>query len=75
MPEAQVLDLGIQIARGLQAAEEKGLIHRDIKSANILFANERTAKIGDFGLAVTAGQSSESQDEIWARRTMSRRSD
>lgn len=66
LPEAQVLETGIQVAKGLQAAHEKGLIHRDIKPANILFADERTAKIGDFGLAVAAGnQQVEAQQEIW----------
>lgn len=63
--EAAVLDAGIQVARGLRAAHEKGLIHRDIKPGNILFADEATAKIGDFGLAVAAEQNAEAQNEIW----------
>jgi len=63
--EAQVLDTGIQVARGLRAAHEKGLIHRDIKPGNILFADDATAKIGDFGLAVAAEQNAEAQNEIW----------
>ena len=63
--EAQVLDTGIQVARGLRAAYEQGLIHRDVKPGNILFADEATAKIGDFGLAVAAGQNAEAQNEIW----------
>jgi eukaryotic-like serine/threonine-protein kinase len=63
--EAAVLDTGIQVARGLRAAQEKGLIHRDVKPGNILFADEQTAKIGDFGLAVAAGQNAEAQNEIW----------
>jgi eukaryotic-like serine/threonine-protein kinase len=62
---AQVLDTGIQVARGLRAAHEKGLIHRDIKPGNILFADDATAKIGDFGLAVAAEQNAEAQNEIW----------
>jgi eukaryotic-like serine/threonine-protein kinase len=63
--EASVLDTGIQVARGLRAAHEKGLIHRDVKPGNILFADDATAKIGDFGLAVAAGQNAEAQNEIW----------
>ncbi len=65
LPEAEVLRAGIEVARGLQAAHEKGLIHRDVKPANILFAPSGTAKIGDFGLAVAAGQKAEAAQEIW----------
>src|SRR4051812_12468085 len=63
--EGQVLDTGIQVARGLRAAHEQGLIHRDVKPGNILFADDHTAKIGDFGLAVASGQNAEAQNEIW----------
>jgi serine/threonine protein kinase len=59
LPEHQVLDIGIQIARGLRAAHRKGLIHRDVKPANILFVDEQAAKIGDFGLAAFATQQSQ----------------
>ncbi|MEP6685986.1 MAG: protein kinase [Verrucomicrobiota bacterium] len=66
VPEERVLDIGIQIANGLAAAQEKGLIHRDIKPANILFSDEQTAKIVDFGLAGAAEQKTEAKGEIWA---------
>jgi serine/threonine protein kinase len=68
VPEHQVLDIGIQIARGLRAAQRKGLIHRDVKPANILFVDEQAAKIGDFGIAAFATQQSQntaSDRVIW----------
>jgi serine/threonine protein kinase len=66
LPEEQVLETGIQVAKGLCAAHQQGLIHRDVKPANILFVDEHTAKISDFGLAGVAGEGSERQTEIWA---------
>ncbi len=64
--ELQILTIGVQIAQGLQAALEKGLIHRDIKPGNILFANAATAKMVDFGLAVLAEHAGTVAGEIWA---------
>ena len=63
--EAQVLEIGLQVAQGLRAAYHVGLIHRDVKPGNILFADAHTAKIVDFGLALPLEQAKEGEAEIW----------
>ncbi len=47
----RILDVAIQMAWGLHYAHEKGVIHQDVKPANVLVMPDGTAKITDFGLA------------------------
>jgi eukaryotic-like serine/threonine-protein kinase len=49
------MDMVAQVAAGLQAAHTAGLIHRDVKPANILFTSEGGVRITDFGIAHAVG--------------------
>ena len=58
---AFVMNVGLQIAEGLGAAADRGLVHGDVKPENILFSTDGTAKLVDFGLAAMQGDTG----EIW----------
>ena len=51
LPVRKVIDYGIQIARGLEAAHRKGIVHRDLKPENLFLTSDGQIKILDFGLA------------------------
>jgi tetratricopeptide (TPR) repeat protein len=51
LPQDKVLDIGIQIAKALDAAHAKGIIHRDLKADNIMLDRSGRVRVMDFGLA------------------------
>ena len=64
MDEVRALEIALDVAEGLRAASQIGLVHGDIKPANILFDSKGTAKVADFGLARFAKREPDSK-EIW----------
>ena len=52
---SRVIDIAIQVASGLESAHLLGIVHRDIKSANIMLSRDGQVFILDFGLALRSG--------------------
>lgn len=65
LDEVEALKIHIEVAEGLKAASAVGLVHGDIKPANILFGANGEAKVVDFGLASFIGQQREDEGQVW----------
>ncbi len=63
--ERELLRIALDVTRGLQAASAKGLLHRDVKPANIVFDAHGRAKLVDFGLAMPADEARRGSGSAW----------
>jgi serine/threonine-protein kinase len=58
----ETISIAIQVARGIEAAHNKNIIHRDIKPQNIIISTEGKVKVTDFGIARAASANTISSD-------------
>src|SRR6185503_3366005 len=62
VPWRRVVDIGLDLARGLAAAHKSGVLHRDLKPSNAILGEDGTTKLFDFGLAKLIVEGIEFQD-------------
>jgi serine/threonine protein kinase/Flp pilus assembly protein TadD len=68
LPVREAIDVGLQVADALDEAHSRGIIHRDIKSANLIRTDRGLVKVLDFGLAKF--QTTEGRDDLVTQQQM-----
>jgi TolB-like protein/predicted Ser/Thr protein kinase len=71
LPASRVIDFAAQIVEGLAEAHDTGIIHRDIKSANVMVTPKGQAKIMDFGVAEFVGRDARAGEVVGTASYMS----
>jgi serine/threonine protein kinase len=56
LPAEEAVRVALQVCEGLAYAHQRGVVHCDLKPANILFTGDGTAKVSDFGIAHVSGE-------------------
>jgi serine/threonine protein kinase/tetratricopeptide (TPR) repeat protein len=72
LPLRKLLNVATQIADGLAAAHERGIVHRDMKPENVMITRQGLVKILDFGLARLGGPADKYEDDSTAEITRER---
>ncbi len=64
LPVRKVTEVGLLVIRGLDYAHQHGIVHRDVKPANIMLSRKGTVKIMDFGIALPSDAGKASRDAM-----------
>jgi serine/threonine protein kinase len=56
LPTEEAYEIALQIAGGLQAVHDEGIVHRDLKSPNVMLDDQGTVRLMDFGIAKASGE-------------------